>query len=515
MQGSLYFDSEFLSAVIDGRPVKLTRNERRICQVMSKHPGQLYTRDQLLTALGHHSGDTFDRNIDSIISRMRRKLGDTVKHPRLIETRYGEGYIWRYLPPVIPGDSGPDITLERPLGLDTPGVCKREAEHLFQTLDTAFTSVFQAGRYQSVNIEQLTNGPEPYVANTRFRIETLFMSLKNQVTLIINLADSEYRFNRPLFNGDLSELMASPEAINRITEKAYKYRIEFELDQIDRTESLSADPISVVLYDTARRHGKAETSHRVTQARIEERLLQAPDDARMQVMKAVNINNQMTMGHLQNVAQNEREIRRLVTEAYPKVISEPLYLSSCAELLYRVGERELGLALSREALAAGTHLASCFLVEGKLLAYEGQLSEALVYYDYALSMVEEGSTFQYMLLTLKAIAFMASDQPIHLRNVLSQMLALESNPLKRFGLKIGFIDNVEDLSRVDRALLATLPKPLCLRLLRLYFFNGARHYKNELHRYNLFHRQFELFSRKYGVGIASTEMKKLCLWVGA
>lgn len=93
-------------------------------------------------------------------------------------------------------------------------------------------------------------------------------------------------------------------------------------------------------------------------------------------------------------------------------------------------------------------------------------------------------------------------------------LALESNPLKRFGLKIGFIDNMEDLSRVDRALLVTLPKPLCLRLLRLYFFNGARHYKNELHRYNLFHRQFELFARKYGVGIASVEMKKLCPWIG-
>jgi two-component system torCAD operon response regulator TorR len=38
--------------------------------------------------------DAADRTVDVIVRRLRQKLGDDPKHPRIIVTSHGEGYLF-------------------------------------------------------------------------------------------------------------------------------------------------------------------------------------------------------------------------------------------------------------------------------------------------------------------------------------------------------------------------------------------------------------------------------------
>lgn len=51
-------------------------------------------RDQLLDLTQGREADPFDRSIDVLISRLRRRLEDDPKDPAIIKTVRGEGYIF-------------------------------------------------------------------------------------------------------------------------------------------------------------------------------------------------------------------------------------------------------------------------------------------------------------------------------------------------------------------------------------------------------------------------------------
>jgi DNA-binding response OmpR family regulator len=60
--------------------------------VLAQHPGQMYSRAQLLEALHGVAYDGYDRSIDAHIKNLRRKIEDDPADPRYILTVYGIGY---------------------------------------------------------------------------------------------------------------------------------------------------------------------------------------------------------------------------------------------------------------------------------------------------------------------------------------------------------------------------------------------------------------------------------------
>jgi two-component system OmpR family response regulator len=50
-------------------------------------------RDQLLELTRGRDADPFDRSVDIQISRLRQKLGDDARTPRIIKTVRNEGYV--------------------------------------------------------------------------------------------------------------------------------------------------------------------------------------------------------------------------------------------------------------------------------------------------------------------------------------------------------------------------------------------------------------------------------------
>ena len=71
-----------------GQPVELSRLEFELLAVLYKHPGRVFTRNQILDQAWPDGGCVTDRTVDAHIKSLRKKLGDA----DLIETVRGVGY---------------------------------------------------------------------------------------------------------------------------------------------------------------------------------------------------------------------------------------------------------------------------------------------------------------------------------------------------------------------------------------------------------------------------------------
>jgi DNA-binding response OmpR family regulator len=90
--GGLEVDAERHTVSLDGRPVHLTPNEFKLLYALARHPGQTFTREQLMDDLYGAAVAGVDRSIDSHVKNLRRKLEADPASPRFLETVYGIGY---------------------------------------------------------------------------------------------------------------------------------------------------------------------------------------------------------------------------------------------------------------------------------------------------------------------------------------------------------------------------------------------------------------------------------------
>ncbi len=82
-----------MEGFLDGRPLNLTSFEFRILAAMMRHPGRVFTREQLMEHAAGRDTNAYDRSIDMHIAGIRRKLEDSPTCPRYIKTIRGTGYI--------------------------------------------------------------------------------------------------------------------------------------------------------------------------------------------------------------------------------------------------------------------------------------------------------------------------------------------------------------------------------------------------------------------------------------
>ncbi|MRX49882.1 response regulator [Paracoccus sp. S-4012] len=78
----------------EGREAPFSHAEGEVLRLFLESPRRLISRAQMLESLGGAGGESFDRAMDVRISRLRGKLGEDPKNPRLIKTIYGAGYIF-------------------------------------------------------------------------------------------------------------------------------------------------------------------------------------------------------------------------------------------------------------------------------------------------------------------------------------------------------------------------------------------------------------------------------------
>lgn len=78
----------------DGVVVLLSSAEYELLVAFLTWPQVVLSREKLLDATRGRSAIISDRSIDIQVSRLRRKLGDDTKTPRLIKTIWGDGYLF-------------------------------------------------------------------------------------------------------------------------------------------------------------------------------------------------------------------------------------------------------------------------------------------------------------------------------------------------------------------------------------------------------------------------------------
>ncbi|OXY80430.1 response regulator [Oceanimonas doudoroffii] len=76
-----------------GVTISLSTAEFDLLRVFIQHPNRVLSRDQLLDLARGREAQAFDRAIDTLVSRLRRKLEADSRHPQLIKTIWGGGYM--------------------------------------------------------------------------------------------------------------------------------------------------------------------------------------------------------------------------------------------------------------------------------------------------------------------------------------------------------------------------------------------------------------------------------------
>ncbi|WP_109465142.1 response regulator transcription factor [Albibacillus kandeliae] len=77
-----------------GAETPFSHAEGEVLRLFLESPKRLISRAQMQETLGGAAGESFDRAMDVRISRLRTKLREDPKNPRLIKTIYGAGYIF-------------------------------------------------------------------------------------------------------------------------------------------------------------------------------------------------------------------------------------------------------------------------------------------------------------------------------------------------------------------------------------------------------------------------------------
>jgi len=90
--GRLRIDYAAHEVCVDARKVDLSPTEFNILKFLARHPGRVYSRDQLLNAVWGADAFVEPRTVDVHIKRLRAQIEKIPSHPEFVLTVRGVGY---------------------------------------------------------------------------------------------------------------------------------------------------------------------------------------------------------------------------------------------------------------------------------------------------------------------------------------------------------------------------------------------------------------------------------------
>ena len=103
-----------------GHEIPLTRSEFDLLRAFVANPGRVLSRGQLLEAVAGRRAEPYDRSIDVLVARLRRKIEAKPKAPRLIVTLPGVGYKFTLRPGLVPVPDTADQSATAPDATSPP-----------------------------------------------------------------------------------------------------------------------------------------------------------------------------------------------------------------------------------------------------------------------------------------------------------------------------------------------------------------------------------------------------------
>jgi len=91
----LTIDIDRHAVAVRGSPVELTAREFDLLVYFARHPGRVYSREQLLDQVWGYQHSGYDHTVNSHINRLRSKIERDPQNPEYILTVWGVGYKFR------------------------------------------------------------------------------------------------------------------------------------------------------------------------------------------------------------------------------------------------------------------------------------------------------------------------------------------------------------------------------------------------------------------------------------
>jgi DNA-binding response OmpR family regulator len=88
----LTIDAERRQTFVRGEAVGLTKQEFDVLYQLAIRPGVVFSRTALLQSVWRDDGEVTNRTVDTVISRLRRKIERNPQDPELLLTQWGVGY---------------------------------------------------------------------------------------------------------------------------------------------------------------------------------------------------------------------------------------------------------------------------------------------------------------------------------------------------------------------------------------------------------------------------------------
>ncbi|MBX9844730.1 MAG: winged helix-turn-helix domain-containing protein [Xanthobacteraceae bacterium] len=437
--GQTTFEADFLFGTNEqGSTVKFSRAERILLTKLTRSGRAILTRDDLLDALSGPGSDASDRNIDFVINRLRRKLGDSARNPTYIATQYGEGYVWVAERAKRSGNSAGAFLVVGPIrGMKFLGPygehARSYADELRLGLDRQTAKESKVVLDEDCPPAELFNGEKP-----RFAAELSFFESDNRLDCAITLktfaTGQIIRVSRHIVTsgeppGEPLDRKAVESTAGEIVVAiwdALAYRASALATPSDAPLAVRMHDAALLLADTA--------SWVETQKRLVSTLEKQPDDHRAQLMLATCIHSKYLMSGPMILPQqdfrkqDEDEIERLTLSSLPRLQDNPVFMMAAGKLLYFIGRSHQPLAIQiiEEAFNSTAAFATSFAILGQIRMFEGDIEAALALVDQGLELCPAGSPFELYLLVLKSQALLASDQRAALPAVLDTLFAKQA-----------------------------------------------------------------------------------------
>ena len=90
--GDLTIDVSGHKVLVAGKEVDLTASEFKLLTTLSRYPGRVYSRMELVEKVLGYDFEGYERTIDSHVKNLRAKIGDNPRNPKWLHTVHGVGY---------------------------------------------------------------------------------------------------------------------------------------------------------------------------------------------------------------------------------------------------------------------------------------------------------------------------------------------------------------------------------------------------------------------------------------
>lgn len=382
----------------DGTSIRLSKQEHALLLRFVREPHTLITRADLLKCLNGNGGALSERNIDYLVNRLRKRLGDSARDSRFIATRYGVGYAW-VADPVKPEPISAFLLIGPVCG-ETADL---EAVGDFpDQLATTVSSAF--GGYKTV-VSALEWEPDPHgLDKLAFTLDVKLHVEGGHLHLALILREGPTRrfiqsFRRIINQGEEKQLIE--DIAHQVVCSIWR----------DMTLADGGPEAAVIMSSDE----KTEWHGAAAQIQAEKSIL--PAGAEVSVMQALNKYESLIRSvHEAPITDEqwvalETEIEDHVLRALPDAHDNPRLLLSIARLLRFIDRGYLALAgrITEEAFKQSVAFDEVFAMRGQIEASRGELDTAVAIYDKAIKMTEPSSRTHIHLLVLKIIALQAGE----------------------------------------------------------------------------------------------------------